>query len=421
MAGILGESGYRFIEDPTAADVVILNTCGFIQPSKDEADEAIRTALTAKAAGGPRKVIVTGCYTERSHDELAARYPDVDAWVGVKDFDKILAVVRGESFRHARRTFLYDHTAPRALSTPAAWAYVKISEGCSHECAFCSIPSIKGTYRSRSIRSIAKEAERLAAAGVKEIDLVSQDTTYFGRDRTTAESRLPRLLHELGRIPGLAWIRILYGYPEEITDELMEALRGDKICRYLDIPFQHAASSVLRRMKRSTDARRALRLLDKLRAEVPGIAVRTSLIVGFPGEGRSEFAALKAFVREAEFDHLGVFTYSRESGTPAYALGDPVPRATKEARRDEIMGIQAGISARNLRKRVGETLDVLLEGPSKDDPSLYIGRASFQAPEVDGVVYVQADGLPPDPLAAPLRRVEIVRSDIYDLRGKLVG
>jgi ribosomal protein S12 methylthiotransferase len=419
MAGFLGRAGFRFVSDPSAADVVILNTCGFIRPSKDEADEAILSALEARRQGGRSKVIVAGCYVERDANELAARYPDVDAWIGVKDFDKIVSVVRGERFRPSRRTYLYDEDTPRAVSTPSSWAYIKISEGCSHECAFCSIPSIKGTYRSRPARSIVKEAERLVRSGAREIDLISQDTTFYGRDRSF-RSRLPRLLRELGRIPDLAWIRILYGYPEEVDDELIDALLGENVCPYLDIPFQHADPKILRRMRRSMDARRALRLLEKLRTRVPGIAVRTSLIVGFPGEGRAQFAALKAFVREAEFDHLGVFSYSREEGTAAYDLGDSVPEEAKSERRDEIMSLQAAISARKLRSRVGRTIDVLLEGPSPEEPETLVGRAAFQAPEVDGIVVV-CGARRGAVESGPLRRVEITDSGSYDLCGKLAG
>jgi ribosomal protein S12 methylthiotransferase len=418
MAGFLDRAGYRFVADPAAADIVLLNTCGFIGPSRLEADAAIRAALAVRRRGRPVKLIVAGCYVERSRDELRRRYPEVDAWIGVKDFDKIVAVAREEGYRPALRTYLLDEKAPRAVSTPPSWAYVKISEGCSHACAFCAIPSIKGTYRSRSIRSIDEEVRRLVRAGAREIDLVSQDTTYYGRDRD-GRGRLPRLLKSLERIPGLAWIRMLYGYPEEIDDGILEALRGENVCRYLDIPFQHAHPAILRRMGRSMDGRRALRLIEKLRTRVPGIALRTSLIVGFPGEGRAEFAALKRFVREAEFDHLGVFTYSREEGTAAFGLGDPVREETKARRRDEIMALQAEISARKLQAWIGRTIDVLLEGTDPDEPGLLIGRAAFQAPEVDGVVLAQ--GHVPAALAPPyLRRVEITASGRYDLRGRIV-
>ncbi len=419
MAGLLARSGFRLIADPAGAEVIILNTCGFIGPSKDEADAAIRSALAPRRRGAPPKVIVAGCYVERNRDELSARYPAVDAWIGVKDFDNIVAVVRGKRYRPGRRTFLYDGAAPRAVSTPSSWAYLKISEGCSHACAFCSIPSIKGPYRSRTMRSIVDEARRLAGGGVRELDLISQDTTYYGRDRAS-RSRLPRLLRDLGRVPGLAWIRLLYGYPEEVDDALIDALGGEMVCRYLDIPFQHADPGILRKMGRSMSARRALRLLDKLRVAVPEIAVRTSLIVGFPGEGRAQFGALKAFVEEAQFDHLGVFAYSREEGTAAHGLGDPVPEKVKSARCDEIMALQAEISSRKLRRRVGETIEVLLEGPSDEDPGIWIGRAESQAPEVDGVVFVV--GVTPEAAASgPLRRVEITASGSYDYRGRLIG
>jgi ribosomal protein S12 methylthiotransferase len=339
--------------------------------------------------------------------------------MGVKGFDKVVQVIEGKSFSEPDRTFLYDNTMPRALSTPLSWAYVKISEGCSHECSFCSIPLIKGDYQSRSISSIVEEVETLAAKGIKEINLVSQDTTYFGREKGGRDS-LPYLLKELIQIRDIAWVRILYGYPEEITDPLLEIMRESKICPYLDIPFQHEDPVLLRKMKRSMDGRRALKLLDKIRKKIPGIALRTSLIVGFPGECRKEFDNLVAFVKEARFDHLGVFTYSREKGTEAYALGDPVRESVKQERKDRIMEIQAGISAERLKLHVGREIDVLLEGTWKDDPRFLVGRALFQAPEVDGVVFIENSRRRKQP-AGLLQQVEITASEVYDLRGKIRG
>ena len=416
MAGYLGQAGYRFVEHTGEADIILLNTCGFLRASKDEADEAICNALALKAADSARRVIVAGCYTERHRPELEALYPGVDAWIGVKDLDHIVDVVEGRDFRSSGRTFLYSHTSPRVVSTPASWAYVKISEGCSHRCAFCSIPLIKGEYRSREPGSIIEEVRALAARGVREIDLVSQDTTYFGRDKGRTEG-LARLLENLIGISGLAWIRILYGYPEEITSGLIEIMREPKIAPYLDIPFQHSDPGLVRRMNRAMPGRRALRLLEKIRKAVPGIAVRTSLIVGFPGEGRKEFSGLREFVREARFDHLGVFTYSREEGTPAYAAGDPVADAVKRRRRDAILELQGGISAEKLRVWQGRTVDVLIEGAWKEDPALLIGRTRCQAPEVDGVVFVEgADRMRKG--APSVRKVEITSTEVYDLRGK---
>lgn len=416
MLGFLAEAGFRFTADPEQADVVVLNTCGFIGPSREEAEEAIASALERKHRRGG-KIVVAGCYAERSGPELAGRYPGVDAWVGVRDFDKIAAVVRGESYRHGERTFLYGHASPRVLSTPRGWAYLKVSEGCSHECAFCAIPAIKGPYRSRPASSIRLEAERLAARGVREIVLISQDTTYYGRDRGRAEG-LAGLLRSLSGVEGLAWIRFLYGYPEETSPALLEAMAQPKVCRYLDIPFQHAAPSVVRGMRRGFTGQRALRLLETIRKALPGAVLRTSVIVGFPGEGRREFDRLLAFVREAAFDHLGVFAYSREPGTPAFGLGDPVPAAVKESRRESLLEAQAAISAKRLSGMVGRTVEVLIEGPWEKSERLLVGRTRGQAPEVDGIVLIDRPAAW-TPATEPVVPVEITHSDVYDLHGRI--
>jgi ribosomal protein S12 methylthiotransferase len=415
MLGHLGAGGYRFVLDQSRADIIILNTCGFIQPSKDEAEAAIRGALVQKTKRGA-KVIVTGCYAERCGSRLAERYPAVDAWAGVKDYDKIRAIIEGGSYRRGERTFLYGHESPRVPSTPRGWAYLKISEGCSHECAFCAIPLIKGRYRSRPASSILEEARRLVDAGVREIVLISQDTSYYGRDKRRADA-LARLITDLGRVPDLEWIRFLYGYPEEITDALLDALSQPKACRYLDIPFQHADPAIVKRMGRAFPAGRALKLIDKIRRRLPGAAIRTSLIVGFPGEGRREFEALEDFVRAARFDHLGVFAYSREEGTPAFALGDSVSAAIKERRRRRILEIQASVSSAALRPLIGRTLDVLVEGPFEGSLQLLVGRTRSQAPEVDGVVLIDRPAAW-EAAGEPIRAVEIDAADVYDLHGR---
>jgi len=416
MLGYLARAGYRFVSDPAAAEILILNTCGFIQPAKEEAEDAIRDAAARKAEDDRKKIIVTGCYSERYKEALQKKHPEVDAWVGVKDFDKIVQVVRNKDFAGSAQTFLYSHTSPRSVSTPDGWAYIKISEGCSHLCAFCAIPLIKGTYRSRDIRSIVREAETLAARGVKEINLISQDTTYYGRDRGNKEG-LSQLLQGLIRVRGIEWIRLLYGYPEEISDALLEVMHDPKICPYLDIPFQHSDPALIRRMKRAMDGRRALDLLKKIRAKIPGLSIRTSLIVGFPGEQDQAFKGLIRFVKEARFDHLGVFTYSREEGTEAYSLGDPVPEAVKQKRKEKILEVQAEISAENLRTYIGQTIEVLVEGVLRKDSSLFLGRSRFQAPEVDGCIFIEA-AESHGRLAGPLQKVEIVSSDVYDLHGR---
>ncbi|MFZ2054768.1 MAG: 30S ribosomal protein S12 methylthiotransferase RimO [Candidatus Aminicenantales bacterium] len=418
MLGYLRRAGYALSTKPEKADVLILNTCGFIQAARDESEEAIDSSLALKHKDGGKIVAVAGCFVERYRSELKRRFPEVDIWLGVKDFDHIVEAVERKAYRRGRETFLLHEDTPRVLSTPPSWAYLKISEGCSHECAFCAIPMIKGRYRSRSVASIILEAQELGERGVKEINLISQDTTYFDRDKSR-EGGLIRLLRRLVVVPKIRWIRLLYGYPEEITPALLEVMKEDKICSYLDIPFQHSDRRLLRAMKRGLDGRRAFRLIETARKALPDVAIRTSLIVGFPGEGKEEFAGLKEFVREARLDHLGVFTYSPEAGTDAFRLGDPVPEEEKSGRRDEIMAIQAEIAASVQREYLHRRLDVLIEPSSSARNGRVVGRTRFQAPEVDGVVLVERN-LSCARALRPIEQVEITSAEVYDLRGKLV-
>lgn len=419
MLGYLTQAGYRVLPDPARADILILNTCGFIRPAKEEADQAIREALRLKRrrAKKPPLIVAAGCYVERYKPVLAGRYPGVDVWLDVKSYHKIVEAVEGRAFRPGRKTFLCNHRTPRLLSTPSTWAYLKISEGCSHRCSFCAIPLIKGPYRSRPISSILAEARKLCFSGAKELNLISQDTTSYGRDLGLKDG-LARLIEKLAGVRGLGWIRILYGYPEEIQPSLLEAMINEKVCAYLDLPFQHADPFILKRMRRTLDESRALRLLDRIRSKIPGIAMRTSLIVGFPGEGQKEFARLKHFVQRASFDHLGVFLYSPEEGTPAFSLGDPVADQTKLSRREEIMAIQAEISRSINKKYLGQRLEVLFDFSASARPGL-IGRGRFQAPEVDGVIHIDSPPSRPHRLKA-IEEVEITASGVYDLRGKIV-
>ncbi len=418
MLGALKKAGYGFVPRPEDADVVIVNTCGFIGPAREEAEETLASVLRLKSSHPGQRVIAAGCYVERDRAGLEAKFPGVDAWTGVRSFDEIAAIVSGRPVPVPDRTFLYSDASPRLVSTPGTWAYVKISEGCSHGCSFCAIPLIKGRYVSRSPASIVREARALAGLGVREIDLISHDTTWFGRDRGVRNG-LAGLLDRLAGVPGTAWIRFLYGYPDEITERLLDAMAGPKICRYFDIPFQHADPGLLKAMKRGLDGARALRLLERIRAKLADAAVRTSLIVGFPGEGKKEFAALRRFVREARFDHLGVFAYSAEKGTAACGLPDTVSPEEKEDRRREIMDLQAGISLAHNEGRLGRTIEVLVEGPDARTPGLWTGRGRFQAPEVDGVVRFTLPAACLEPEAA-IVRVEITSFDAYDLMGRPV-
>jgi len=418
MLGFLERSGYIFVSNPEEADIIIINTCGFIRPAREEALDAIKKAVELKRESKRKKIIVTGCYVQKDRETLKKEFHDIDAWIGVSDFDKITHVVEEKSFDRAPDCFLYSHTSPRLLSTPPSWAYVKISEGCSHRCSFCVIPQIKGSYRSRSISSIVKEVRGLVSMGIEEINLISQDSTSFGRDKRMKEG-LVHLLKELLRTKDLGWIRILYGYPEGITDPLLEIMQEDKICSYLDIPFQHSDPRILRNMKRGITGMRSLRLLEKIRKKLPDVSLRTSLIVGFPGEDRKEFIDLQSFVKNARFDHLGVFCYSPEKETECFSLGNPVHEREKERRRERIMQLQAQISFDINKKYLNKEIEVLIEGTLKQDASLLVGRGRFQAPEVDGFVFIPARGKTYD-VVNSIQKVEITDRDVYDLYGNLL-
>jgi ribosomal protein S12 methylthiotransferase len=415
MLGYLDKAGYKFVADPGEADIVVLNTCGFIEPAKKEARNALKEAVSFKRKG--KRTVAVGCYVERYKESLINKYPEIDVWLGVNDFDKIVQAIEGKPFKKSKHCFLYDHTSPRFIQTPPTWAYVKISEGCSHQCSFCAIPLIKGPYRSRPVSSVLKEAEKLSSQGIKEINLISQDTTYFGRDKGL-EDGLSLLLKKLLKIREIEWIRILYGYPEEISEALLEVMQEERICSYLDIPFQHSNTKIIKKMKRGMDGRRALKLIQGLRKKIPDVALRTSLVVGFPGEGKKEFQNLEKFVQEAKFDHLGVFTYSREEGTDCFDLGDPVKESVKERRRDKIMEIQAEISFENNKKYLNQRFEVLVEGIPKENSDILIGRGRFQAPEVDGMIFIDAPGKW-EKAVNTIQKVEITGGDVYDLYGKL--
>lgn len=418
MLGYLEEAGYKFVSRPEEAKIIIVNTCGFIQPAKEEASNFLKKAVSLKKKDKTKKIIAAGCYVERNESFLKTKFPEIDVWMGVSDFPKIVQAVEGKPFRLSKKCFLYDHTSPRHISTPPAWAYVKISEGCSHHCSFCTIPLIKGPYQSRTISSLIQEVENLASKGVKEINLISQDSTYFDQDQGVGEG-LTLLLRELLKIQQIEWLRVLYGYPEEISDSLLEVMQEEKICSYLDIPCQHSDPQIIKKMKRGMDGKKTLKLIGKIRKKIPDIALRTSLIIGFPGEGKKEFENLKQFIWEARFDHLGVFSYSREEGTDCFNLGDPIKDSVKKRRKKKIMEIQAEISYQNNRKYLNQKIDVLIEGTLKEDPTLLIGRAKFQAPEVDGIIFLSS----PYPLAEvvnTIQKVEITAYDIYDLYGKII-
>lgn len=419
ILGKLSVSGYIPYPDPEKADIILINTCGFIEAARRESRRAIRRVLKFKQQDPAKVVGVIGCFVAKEREKLVRSFPEIDLWLGVKELGQIVEAIEGKKLRAQRHTFLYGDKMPRLLSTPKVWAYIKIAEGCSHACSFCTIPQIKGPYRSRRMASVIREAEKLVESGVKEVILISQDTTYFGRDRKQ-RSELPRLLEKLIKIPKLAWVRWLYGFPEEVDDRLLEVMQDSKICPYFDLPFQHSHPRVLKLMRRGFDGSRALKLVEKIRCRIPDAALRSTLIVGFPGEGKKEFLDLTRFVREAQFDHLGVFTYSAEPGTEAYSLGDPVPTAEKEQRRLEIMELQAEISRQRLRCFRGQRLEVLFDGTTDSNQKFYLGRTKYQAPEVDGQVKLLHAGEKLFPCPG-IYRVEIIRTSQYDLQGRFLG
>ncbi len=359
MLGYLDHAGYTLITQIEEADTIIINTCGFILPARLEAEEQIAHALQVKQNKTGTQIVVTGCYAQTSEKELRQQYPEVDLWTGISDFHHIVEIIERKTYSAHDKCFLYDHNSPRRLSTPAAWTYVKISEGCSHKCSFCTIPRIKGPYRSRSPESIVQEVTSLLAQGIKEINLVSQDSTFYGRDLGKKEG-LADLLEDLTSLPGKFWIRFLYAYPEEITTSLLDIMQVEKICAYLDAPFQHSHPRIIRKMNRGMDGDRALLFLQKIRKKLPDVVFRTTLIVGFPGESQVEFEHLRDFVQAARFEHLGVFTYSPEKETPSFKMGDQISEAEKESRRRQIMELQAQISTEFSQKRLSTQIEVLL-------------------------------------------------------------
>ncbi|MEK7284189.1 MAG: 30S ribosomal protein S12 methylthiotransferase RimO [Acidobacteriota bacterium] len=420
MLGTLKQGGYELTPDPAAADVIVVNTCTFIEPARRESIDTILEMAGHKKTGRCRRLVVAGCMVQRNHDELRRALPEIDALVGLNDIERIAeacALEAGARFEPSREraTYLYTHASPRLLATPRHTAYVKISEGCDHTCSFCAIPSFRGLQRSRSVASIVEEARALAAAGVVEINLIAQDTTDYGRDLADGTSAAG-LLRALDEVEGIRWFRVLYAYPNRITPEFVAALASaGRVARYLDVPLQHADATMLKAMRRGGSAATHMKLVETLRREVPGIALRTTFIVGFPGETEEQFQTLCAFVRDAEFDHVGVFTYSVEKGTEAAGLPDDVPAGAKEERRLALMSVQERVAARRSRALVGRTLAVLVDGPPEDSDLLLCGRTEGQAPEIDGrVILTDAPG----PLSpGTFVRARIEEAHPFDLVG----
>jgi ribosomal protein S12 methylthiotransferase len=479
MMGLLDRAGAELTADPEDAEILVVNTCSFIDSAKQESVDTILEMAQHKLTGRARKLIVAGCLVERYRDEIRKNIPEVDAVVGTGELEAILEAaglaqpalttpaipqlfnilsstgglsatsiqrhapadaaasraegdLREQQGRFARDTwdgataalptYLYDETTPRLLATGKTSAYLKIAEGCDHPCSFCVIPNLRGKFRSRRFESVVAEAEQLVARGVREITLIGQDTTCYGEDFGLKDG-LAALLDRLAQIDGLTWLRFLYAYPNKITGRLLDTIaKHDRIVKYLDVPLQHAAAPVLKRMRRGASADIFLKMLEKVRAAVPDIALRTSFIVGFPGETAEDHAAMMDFVRAAKFDWMGAFAYSDEEGSQSIALDKTlkVPKRTIEARRRSLMKLQQSISRERKQQWIGRTMDILVEGESDETPLLWEGRSQFHAPEIDGKVYINDFGPHETLVPGTFYHAEITEAHDYDVVARVI-
>jgi ribosomal protein S12 methylthiotransferase len=485
MMGLLDHAGAHITNDPETADVLVVNTCSFIDSAKQESVDTILEMARHKTHGKAQKLIVAGCLVERYRDEIQKNIPEVDAVVGTGELENILAAAgvtpkprakspftilttvvatgihptaaspelaapaiigspssasraegdlreaQGRFSRHewdgaqpALPQYLYDENTPRLRATASSSAYIKIAEGCDHPCSFCVIPNLRGKFRSRRFESVIAEAHQLVAQGVQEITLIGQDTTCYGEDLGLKDG-LADLLDGLAKVKvgdgGVRWLRFLYAYPNKITGRLLETIaRHDNICKYLDVPLQHAAGDVLKRMKRGANADIFLKTIEKVRAAVPGIALRTSFIVGFPGETEQDFAELMDFVREAKIDWMGAFGYSDEDGSKSFHLGEKVPPKAIEQRKRTLMRLQKGISKNAKQKWVGQQFDLLVENESEETPLLWVGRTQFHAPEIDGKVYINDFGPFEELKPGSFHRCEVTEAHEYDVVARIL-
>jgi ribosomal protein S12 methylthiotransferase len=458
MMGLVARAGGELTARADEADVIVVNTCSFIESAQQESVNTILEMVGHKTAGKAKKLIVAGCLVERFRDQIRKDIPEVDAVVGTGELEGILAAAglnggallssekpspfvvlpsrpegdaRAKQGRFSRESwgveiadlpnYLYDDATPRVLATPRHRAYIKIAEGCDHPCTFCIIPQLRGQFRSRRFESLIAEAEGLAKSGVREITLIGQDTTCYGEDLGLKDG-LALLLEKLSQIEGLRWVRFLYAYPNKITGRLLETIAANaKICPYMDVPLQHASPSVLKRMKRGGGGDVFLRSIDKMRHTVPDLTLRTSFIVGFPGETENEFDELCEFVRQAQFDWMGTFAYSDQEGASAFDLAKKISEREIESRRKHLMGIQRQISRKKKKALLGKTFDLLLEGESEETDLLLEGRTTMHAPEIDGKVFVNdfPEGSEPEP--GKFYRCQITEAHDYDLVAKIVG
>lgn len=429
MMGQLKAAGYEITNNADEAETLVVNTCGFIESAKQESIDAILEATGAKTNGNAKRVVVAGCLVERYRDDLIKELPEVDAFIGTNELGRILEAADEETnfkklalspIGNKSATYLYDFDTPRHRATESHTAFIKIAEGCDRPCAFCSIPSMRGSFRSRRFGSILKEAEDLAKQGVKEIVLIAQDSSRFGEDLGEVDA-LAKLIRALGEIEDLEWIRVMYAYPTHISDAFLEAIRDTpKAVKYLDMPLQHGSRNVLKLMKRGGTRESLEKLIQRVRGKIPGITIRTAFITGFPGETEKDFEELMMFVRHCEFDNVGVFTYSDEEETAAFDLPNKVDQKTARRRRTMLMKEQAKISKKKNKSKVGKTFKVLFEGLSQESDLLFQGRLESQAQEIDG--YILINDMPENfnPQIGKIYDVKITEAHNYDLIGEIL-
>ncbi len=422
MMGQLVERGHELTPHPEDADVIVVNTCSFIDPAKQESVDTILEMAEYKRTGRAKKLIVAGCLVERYRGDIRKDMPEVDAIIGTNELDRVVGLCEGgESGPGATEPYLYHDLTPRVLATPRHYAYIKIAEGCDHPCSFCVIPQYRGAFRSRRFESVVAEATRLFAQGVREINLIGQDTTCYGEDFGLKDG----LAHLLGRLARIEtrqskWVRFLYCYPNKVTQRLLDTIAEyDDLVKYIDMPLQHASAAVLKRMKRGASGDIFLRLIERIRETIPGVAIRTSMIVGFPGESDADFETLCDFVKAARFDRLGVFSYSDEDTSGSYQLDGKVEARTIYNRKRRLMALQRRISKARNRALVGAEYDALVEGPSRETDLLWEARLPTQAPEIDGVCLINDFGDAP-PRPGEMRRMKITEAHDYDLVGELI-
>lgn len=431
MVGQMHAAGFSLTPEASEADVLMVNTCAFIEESKAESIDAILDLADIKAARPGAKLVVAGCLAQRHAAELAEEMPEVDAFIGTGEYDKLaerLGLQTPEGWadggvlygsKKGRPEYIADHLEPRWIAPDSWTTYLKIAEGCDQACSFCIIPKLRGVQRSRSVEDCVAEARQLVERGVLEINLVAQDLTHYGIDIGEPDA-LARLIRELGKVDGLRWVRLMYAYPHNVSDNLIDAIaETENCCKYIDMPLQHAADNVLRAMKRLTTRAEIEALLDRMRSRIPGLTMRTTLLVGHPGETEADFAELMDFVKTQRFSRVGCFAYSKEDGTLSGRMTNQVPTAVKKSRQHQVMKLQEKISKQILQGWVGKTVDVLVEGLSQETELLLQGRTAAQAPEIDGVVYI--NDAPDDIGRGQMRKVEITQAGQHDLVGHVVA